>query len=66
MEEKYGVIITGGMGAIRETTFRIGSMGIVSSTEVRTTVEALEKGLEEVGYKFEAGIGMKAAEKTLT
>jgi aspartate aminotransferase-like enzyme len=65
MEEKYGVVITGGMGAIRDTTFRIGSMGIVSSTEVKTTVKALEKSLKEVGYKFEAGIGMKAAEKAL-
>lgn len=65
MHEKYGVIITGGMGAIRDTTFRIGSMGTVSPLEVRATVEALEKGLEAVGYKFEPGIGVQAAEKAL-
>jgi len=65
MEEKYGVVITGGMGAIRDTTFRIGSMGIVSSVEVKATVEALEKGLEAVGYKFEPGVGVRAAQKAL-
>jgi aspartate aminotransferase-like enzyme len=65
MEEKYGVVITGGMGAIRDTTFRIGSMGTVSPVEVKTTVEALEKGLEAVGYKFRLGAGLEAAERTL-
>jgi aspartate aminotransferase-like enzyme len=66
MEEKYDVIITGGMGAVRDTTFRIGSMGIVSPVEVRETVEALEYGLEAVGYKFNAGAGLEAAERALS
>jgi aspartate aminotransferase-like enzyme len=66
MEEKYGVIITGGMGAVRDTTFRIGSMGIVSPIEVRETVEALEHGLEAVGYKFNSGAGLEAAERGLS
>jgi len=65
MHENYSVVITGGMGAIRDTTFRIGSMGTVSPMEVRSTVEALEKGLEAVGYKFEPGAGVLAAEKAL-
>ena len=66
MEERYGVIIAGGMGAIRDTTFRIGSMGAVSSTEVMTTVNALEKSLEATGYVFEQGAGIDAAEKALS
>ena len=65
MREQYGVTIAGGMGAIRDTTFRIGSMGIVSPREVRTTVKALEKGLEAVGCKFQPGVGLQAAEKLL-
>ena len=65
MREQYGVTIAGGMGAIRDSTFRIGSMGIISPREVRATVKALEKGLEAVGYKFEPGAGLAAAEKLL-
>ena len=65
MEERYGVVIAGGMGAVKDTTFRIGSMGIVSPTEVKRTVDALEKGLEATGYIFEQGAGVDAAEKAL-
>lgn len=65
MREQYGVTIAGGMGAIRDSTFRIGSMGIISPREVRTTVKALEKGLEAVEYKFQPGAGLAATEKLL-
>ncbi len=65
MREQCGVTITGGMGAIRDSTFRIGSMGIISPREVRATVRALEKGLKAVGYKFQTGVGLQAAEKIL-
>jgi aspartate aminotransferase-like enzyme len=65
MEEKYGVVIAGGMGAIRDTTFRIGSMGIVSAVEVNATIEALENALMAVGYKSKPGAGLRAAQKVL-
>ena len=45
MEERYGVVIAGGMGAVRDSTFRIGSMGIVSPTEVKATVDSARKRL---------------------
>lgn len=65
MHDRYGVTITGGMGAIRDTTFRIGSMGIISPREVLATVKALEGGLKAVKYEFQSGIGAAAAEKAL-
>jgi aspartate aminotransferase-like enzyme len=65
MREQYSVVIAGGMGALRETTFRIGSMGTVSPREVRATVRALEMGLNAVGYSLRPGSGLEAAEKAL-
>jgi aspartate aminotransferase-like enzyme len=57
MRKKFGVMISGGMGAIRDSTFRIGSMGIVSKKEVKLTINALETALLHLGYKFEKGEG---------
>ncbi|MDQ1279958.1 MAG: Alanine--glyoxylate aminotransferase family protein [Thermoproteota archaeon] len=65
MIEKYGVEIAAGMGAVRETTSRIGSMGIVSAKEVEETVNALEKSLSSLGFKFESGSGVAAARHSL-
>ena len=63
MAEKYGVVIAGGMGAISGSTFRIGSMGIVSKKEVKITVNALEKALLSLNYKLDIGKGIEAVEK---
>jgi aspartate aminotransferase-like enzyme len=65
MREQCGVSISGGMGALRDSTFRIGSMGIVSPSIVRATVKALEKGLQAAGHSFQPGAGLEAAEKLL-
>jgi len=62
MREKYGVLISGGMGAIKESTFRIGSMGIVSKKEVKITINALENALLSLGYKLEKGEGKRTIE----
>ena len=51
MRERYGVVIAGGMGKLKGTMFRIGSMGIVSKQEVSATINALEGALKELGYK---------------
>jgi len=63
MDEKYGVVIAGGAGKLRESTLRIGCMGIVSETETLLTVKALERSLIELGYKIESGVGIEAAQR---
>ncbi|MDI6820473.1 MAG: alanine--glyoxylate aminotransferase family protein [Candidatus Hodarchaeaceae archaeon] len=50
MREKHGVVIAGGMGQLKGTMFRIGSMGIITGREVAATVQALRSSLEELGY----------------
>jgi aspartate aminotransferase-like enzyme len=61
MREKYNVVIAGGMGKLKGTMFRIGSMGNVSMADVLLTISALEGALDELGYKFDRGAGVAAA-----
>jgi len=61
MDEKYGVVIAGGAGKLKESTLRIGCMGIISEKETMLTIYALENALQSLGYKFEYGSGVEAA-----
>lgn len=62
-----GVILAGGLHpAIKPQYFRIGHMGAVTASDILATVGAIEKGLAQVGYKFEAGTGVAAAQAVLT
>jgi len=65
MKERFGVLVAGGMGKLRDTIIRIGCMGIVSAREVLMTVAALESCLSELGYQVELGAGLQAAEREL-
>jgi len=61
-----GVILAGGLyPSIKTKYFRIGHMGAVTASDVLATIGAIEKGLTQVGYKFEAGVGLAAAQTVL-
>ena len=65
--KEAGVILAGGLHpAIKDKYFRIGHMGVVSASDILATVGAIEKGLTQVGYEFEAGAGLAAAQAVLT
>jgi len=64
MLKDHGIAIAGGMGQLRGSTFRIGSMGIVSKREVIATVDGLEETLRSMGMKVEKGVGVETAERT--
>jgi alanine-glyoxylate transaminase/serine-glyoxylate transaminase/serine-pyruvate transaminase len=62
-----GVIVAGGLHpSIRERYFRVGHMGAVSASDILATIEAIEKGLAQVGYNFESGVGLAAAQAVLS
>jgi aspartate aminotransferase-like enzyme len=63
MKERYNVIITGGLGKIRELILRIGCMGIISEAEVLTTINALENTLADLNHPVKIGSGVEAARK---
>lgn len=62
MKEKYGVTIAGGQDEYTGRIFRVGHLGYFGEFDIITTLAALEMTLAELGYSFERGAGIKAAE----
>jgi alanine-glyoxylate transaminase / serine-glyoxylate transaminase / serine-pyruvate transaminase len=61
-----GVIVAGGLHPkIKDRHFRVGHMGAVTPSDILTTVGAIEQGLARVGYRFELGSGLAAAQRML-
>ena len=65
MKNKYGVTIAGGQDDYTGRIFRIGHLGYFGDFDIITTLAALEMTLKELGYEFEPGSGIKAAETVL-
>lgn len=66
MRIKYGVTIAGGQGKIKGKIIRIGHLGYVGMFDVITAVSALEMTLADLGYDFEIGAGITAAQKAFS
>jgi alanine-glyoxylate transaminase/serine-glyoxylate transaminase/serine-pyruvate transaminase len=65
--KEAGVVVAGGLHPdIKARYFRVGHMGAVSASDVLATVGAIEKGLAQVGYRFEPGAGLAAARAVLS
>lgn len=63
---RAGAILAGGLHPeIRTRYFRIGHMGPTTPRDIVATVAALEEGLAAVGYRFEPGAGVAAAQGVL-
>ncbi len=62
MKNKYGVTIAGGQDDYTGRIFRVGHLGYFGDFDIITTLAALEMTLAELGYEFERGAGIKAAE----
>ncbi|MCE5191298.1 MAG: alanine--glyoxylate aminotransferase family protein [Actinomycetia bacterium] len=62
MKNKYGVTIAGGQDDYAGRIFRVGHLGYFGPFDIITTLAALEMTLAELGYDFERGSGIKAAE----
>lgn len=62
MKDKYGVTIAGGQDEYAGKIFRVGHLGYFGEFDIITTLAALEMTLAELGYEFERGAGIRAAE----
>ena len=61
-----GAILAGGLHPeIKTEYFRIGHMGVTGFGDALATIGALEQGLMAVGYDFEPGAGLAAAQALL-
>lgn len=63
MRDTYGVAIAGGQAELKGKIFRIAHMGYIEEFDIIIGISCLEKALQQMGYKFELGAGVKAAEE---
>jgi alanine-glyoxylate transaminase/serine-glyoxylate transaminase/serine-pyruvate transaminase len=60
-----GVVVAGGLGPTAGRVFRMGHMGNLTMAQVRFAMEAVEKTLGALGYKFKSGTGRAAVDAVL-
>lgn len=60
-----GVVVAGGLAQTAGRVFRMGHMGNLTSAQVRFAVEAVERSLAALGFRFEAGAGRAAVDSVL-
>jgi len=60
-----GIVVAGGLGETAGKVFRMGHMGNLSVSQVHFALDALERTLSTLDYKFEKGSGLQAAKAIL-
>ena len=63
--EKFGITVAGGQDQAKGKIIRIAHLGYYERLDMVMVISALEMLLKEMGYVFELGIGVKAAEEIL-
>lgn len=65
MRDEYGVTIAGGQSEMKGKIFRIAHMGYIGEFDIILGIACLEKVLKKMGYQFELGAGLRAAQEVL-
>ena len=65
MLQKYGIVLAGGQGHMKEAIFRLGHLGYVNEMDVLTALGALGMVLVELGVKVDPAAGVAAAQAAL-
>lgn len=63
MRDTHGVTIAGGQSEMKGKIFRFATMGYMSEFDIIAGIACLEKVLAQMGYKFQMGEGVAAAER---
>jgi aspartate aminotransferase-like enzyme len=63
MRDVYGVTIAGGQDELKGKVFRIAHMGFIEEFDIIAGISCIEKVLSQMGYKFNIGSGVKAAQE---
>jgi serine---pyruvate transaminase len=63
--ERFGITVAEGQEKAKGKIIRIAHLGYYDRLDVIMVISALEMLLKEMGYKFELGTGVKAAEEVL-
>ncbi|MCD6101859.1 MAG: alanine--glyoxylate aminotransferase family protein [Candidatus Cloacimonetes bacterium] len=65
MRVEYGFTIAGGQAGVKGKIFRIAHMGYIERFDIIAVISALEMVLSDLGWEFEWGAGLSAAQKIL-
>ncbi|MBS14001.1 MAG: aminotransferase [Gemmatimonadetes bacterium] len=65
LSQSYGAVIGGGLAHLRGRVVRISNLGFVTDDDIRFIVQALEETLAWMGYRFDRGSAIAAADKAL-
>lgn len=63
LKDKYGIFIAGGQAQAKGKIFRVAHMGFINEFDTIQAVSALEMALAGLGYEFEMGAGVAAAQR---
>lgn len=63
MRDTHGVTLAGGQDEMKGRIFRIAHMGYIAEFDIIAGIACLEKVLHQMGYKFQFGAGLKAAQE---
>lgn len=62
LQQRYGIVISGGQDTLKGRIFRIGHMGAVRIEDLLRTWEALGAEFNELGHEFDTAEVLRAAE----
>lgn len=60
-----GIMVASTLGPLKGKGFRVGHMGNISQNDIMSTIGAIEATLRHLGYKFNYGAGLKAAQEKI-
>jgi aspartate aminotransferase-like enzyme len=65
LREKYGVLVAGGQGDLKDKIIRFAHMGYIGKADLLVGFACLEMVLSELGVKVEKGKAVAVAEEEL-
>jgi len=66
LREKHNLTIAGGQDQAKGKIFRLAHMGYIDQSDLLAGIAAVELTLQELGYSFELGKGVRAAMEVLS
>jgi serine---pyruvate transaminase len=66
MRDIYGIGIAGGQSQLKGRIIRIASMGFMTQWDIIVAISCLEIVLKQMGYDFQLGAGVQAAEEVFS
>jgi aspartate aminotransferase-like enzyme len=65
LEKQYGLRLAGGQDTLKGKIIRLAHMGYIDQFDVLAAISGLELVLKEMGWKFDIGAGVAAAQRVL-